>query len=928
MAFKNNFIDTPRYPRPFAEAVNGAFSALFEGLSPSQKTRRAIRGLIQPPPDGWDAPALNQDGKPVKSRNGNVLSWIVALETYIRDSFFHDPNVNDKFEPGVARIAYTDLGMWPENVEDYTDTPRVPRDALIPQFRAILRMLSGAHSDEYDFDLNGMTLDDMVERFGNRRNAEEVDDTEDTGHTDYEIVRIDTPEQAAEYRDCWEDNPGSLWCIVDDPAYFRRYTKRGKNTQYFLLAPGYRDVKPEPGKDAPKDRYGLSMIGVTVGPDGSVEDCCTRWNHQFGGSDHTLSEKELSQILGRPFRTLCPPSSEIAARRTPSAESIIARLDAGENPETIYDSGMFIRTSDELGGLAMRYNVDDDEHTVTLFVDKKSLRPIWPLDLYEYFRLDDECIVGVTLSDETDAYGEDIKVYWLLRRDGEMCGLGSSDMEDTDDESTLLHAEITDAHKTCIPGVYRLEGGYNNGGTEVLVSRDFQQQTDWHYEIDIYENDHIIACDLDRDYNKYDRNDGSPQVIFYKDSKDMLELLGPEAFDKMHGEELVKLYAEYPDNGRINIAFQLDSRVYAISHGKLAEIASDVNELDTIDTSRLEGLLYIEYDGPKYDILDINGDTPRFIQRGLSSIDDSGIYSTEEGTQNMLAGDGSSHFKDNWAEIEPPTKAISPMDAYVARLHDGKGNVYFYDRNEQTMVYDKPLPDGKDILPYTGELYTMTLDDGKVAIFSLDGEQRSPEFARVSLQQYPFLGTVVELDEGDDHRRAIVDIRTGKFIATDLVRIELVSTTWPNAAGMLSAAASKVPLVRKDSSPYAQVYVLVRADNKATVAAFHSLVWKLAPFGWVDKLSFFRDIPLVCVDDRVYDLELGQFSPWPKDETIKRIDDITKAYTDEHGKSSDCMLDAKNAMHAVGNWIKWSEQTYAMHKQFREELERKYGGRR
>ena len=881
-------IDTPSYPRPFTEAVNGAFSALFEGLNPSQKTRRAIRNLIQPPPDGWDSPAQTPDGTEVVSRRGNVLSWIVALETYIRDTFLHDPNVNEKFEPGIARIAYNDLGLWPENVEDYTDTPRVPCTEMIPQFRSIIRMLSGAHADEYDFDLNGMTLQDMVARFGKVQSAEDYDDTEDTGHTDYEIVRIDSFAEAEKYSDCWNNNPRSRWCIVDDPSYFRRYTKRGKNTQYFLLAPGYKDVPPVPGPDAPKDKYGLSMIGVTVGPTGTVEDCCTRWNHSHGGTDHSLTKQELSQILGRPFSLLCPPADS-SEERNPSyltAAAINRRLDAGEKPDQIFNPSK-LSTPGILGGSVAMYSVECDDADRFIILDKDTMRPIWNLELYDYTGLDEDCIMGTTLGDDTDEFGDDVREYWLLRRDGAMCKLGSSDY---DDEDTLLGEEITDACRFGPLGVYLLKADNRDDAYITLVTRDFKQITGWQYDIDLYEEDHIIACDLDREYDRYDRN-GSPYVLWYHEGE-YSELIGPSANSRMGDNGYGKIYVEIPEKKRINIIFQTADRVFAIIHGNMSQVGNDgVQELDRVDRSNLDGILSIGYEGDIYDIINFKADPPRIVQSGLIWLGPGGVYRNEDGTMNILDDYGEPFFDHDWAKIDTEQMNNRPIDEWFINLHDGKGNVYCFDVSRMCMVYDRPLPEGNGICPYTEELYVRELENGKHAIFSLDGQQRSPEFERFMTNPCTTLSSVVTTggDVGGENIKAIVDVSTGKFLATDIVGMTHINTAWPKATDILQDKACKLPLFKQYIMRNAAIYLLERTDSKAkyTIAASLGGVWLIAPFGWLPhlpKLPF--GLPLVGLelDDNpgpdgdykvYYDLNTGRILPWHK----KDIMTLLVAYT-------------------------------------------------
>ena len=100
--------------------VMEAATALFEGLTPQQKTRRTIRQLLPPPPNGWDAIAVDEQGNPLLTAdNHNQMSIINCLEYHIRSIFFHDGRSNPKFEPGIARIAYTEIGVWPEDLPDW-----------------------------------------------------------------------------------------------------------------------------------------------------------------------------------------------------------------------------------------------------------------------------------------------------------------------------------------------------------------------------------------------------------------------------------------------------------------------------------------------------------------------------------------------------------------------------------------------------------------------------------------------------------------------------------------------------------------------------------------------------------------------------------------------------------------------------------------
>lgn len=89
------------------------------------------------------------------------------------------------------------------------------------------------------------------------------------------------------------------------------YTAEGDNIFYFCLKDGFENIQPEMGENCPKDEYGLSMIAVSVCPDGSLNTATCRWNHNNGGDDNIFTTEEISQIIGRNFyQTFLPPSPE------------------------------------------------------------------------------------------------------------------------------------------------------------------------------------------------------------------------------------------------------------------------------------------------------------------------------------------------------------------------------------------------------------------------------------------------------------------------------------------------------------------------------------------------------------------------------------------------------------------------------------------
>ena len=294
------------------KAINTAYTALFEGLTPQQKTRRALRQSLPTPPGGWDAPAVGESGTQLRtSENSRPMSFAECLEYNVRNLFFHDGGrSNPKFEPGVARIAYTELGLWPESLVDWTGKSHTPDWPKAKVLSSILRNITSSHANDYDFDLNGMTFEELSARFAHgSSDTGAVNEEADGSGCRYKVTWIPdfkTAQQYAKYT-----SGTQTWCLTEDRSQWNRYMKGNTVKMYICTRPGFEDVPGVPGDNCPLDEYGLSMIGVSVNPDGSLETCCTRWNHLHGGSDMAMDEAELCKVLNvRKLSDVCPPYTE------------------------------------------------------------------------------------------------------------------------------------------------------------------------------------------------------------------------------------------------------------------------------------------------------------------------------------------------------------------------------------------------------------------------------------------------------------------------------------------------------------------------------------------------------------------------------------------------------------------------------------------
>lgn len=181
----------------------------------------------------------------------------------------------------------------------------------IMNLNSTLRLVaSEAHVNEYNNDLNGLLCQELIKRFErglqqdleDRQNA--LGSEEFTVNNDYEIVKIPNFETANQYADY------TSWCVTQDPSMYSNYTYGCTGLFYFCLKHGFEDIPMEKGENCPLDEYGLSMIAVSVKKDGSCNTITCRWNHDNGGSDQVMDDKQLSNLIGRNFYEVFKPYTE------------------------------------------------------------------------------------------------------------------------------------------------------------------------------------------------------------------------------------------------------------------------------------------------------------------------------------------------------------------------------------------------------------------------------------------------------------------------------------------------------------------------------------------------------------------------------------------------------------------------------------------
>ena len=254
-----------------------------------------------------------------------------------------------KFLSGIARL-YLDGELSDGN--------------SIKSLNKVLKYISSdAHINEYDYNLNNMSLDDIVNRFesvamqDSEMSRINSDRKTFNRNEDYNIVRIPNFETASEYSDY------TSWCITRDDEMYSTYTNGGAGLFYFCLKNGFENVPKEQGENSPLDEYGLSMIAVSVDEDGEPNTITCRWNHDMGGNDSVMTKDELENLLGVNFYSTFKPytEEELMSKGIINRKLAVKMLADGADAEDIFDEIEECDNGFLLVGLNNKYSYIDTE---------------------------------------------------------------------------------------------------------------------------------------------------------------------------------------------------------------------------------------------------------------------------------------------------------------------------------------------------------------------------------------------------------------------------------------------------------------------------------------------------------------------------------------------------------------------------------------
>ena len=213
--------------------------------------------------------------------------------------------IRTKLRNDITNLRHKDTAKFTLGCTRLFFDKELKDEKSISLINEIIELIAKKHIDDYDQNLNDLSLDELYDDF-----KDEMDEIESKNKNDvnskeysnngYDIVPINSYEEAQSYyKYLFKDSP---WCLTHMPNMWNSYTRNGKNQIYFCLKDGYQDMTPPKQTGNPMDEYGLSMISVIVDEEGKLAYSTTRWNHaNHANGDHDLTVQEISDIVGVNF---------------------------------------------------------------------------------------------------------------------------------------------------------------------------------------------------------------------------------------------------------------------------------------------------------------------------------------------------------------------------------------------------------------------------------------------------------------------------------------------------------------------------------------------------------------------------------------------------------------------------------------------------
>ena len=201
-----------------------------------------------------------------------------------------------------------------------------------------LKLITIAHADEYDNNLNGMTANTLIGRFNTEVEIDYKSDVKAHNSTQfienkrYKIYRVDSFEKAKKF------SPYTSWCVTKNEESYNSYTGGGTGLFYFCIRDDFKMTNAVQTDGCPLNDYGLSMIATSVDEDGMCNTITCRWNHDNNGNDNIMTPMQLSKLIGRNYYQVFKPytKEELYAKGLVPTSDVQMLLDQGKKPSEIF----------------------------------------------------------------------------------------------------------------------------------------------------------------------------------------------------------------------------------------------------------------------------------------------------------------------------------------------------------------------------------------------------------------------------------------------------------------------------------------------------------------------------------------------------------------------------------------------------------------
>jgi hypothetical protein len=573
-----------------------------------------------------------------------------------------------------------------------------------------------------------------------------------------------------------------------------------------------------------------------IGPRGTLEHCCVRWNYSNGASDHELSADELSELLGRPLEVLCPPRERKEGEVDTYAELMSAIKKAGDPFSAYAANGGTVR---ELAGKAWpeyRYvTIELDGDATEILIHADTGMPV--INMYQEDTaveiLDDKAIL-VTMRGEEDEWGDVNCHYVLVTHGGQYTYLGPSDNNGYDGSEYFYN--ISEVSASGLPGLYSLSTDNDDFG-DLLIGPGGSEATHRHTTIDVYPQDSLVICDSgnmedwteDISDGSADSYDGLPEIMSYDRESGRLGFVLSPANDPP--PDFLETCTIGTD--RVNVLYNQGHDLILITGGQPRKIG-EINLRQYSDEIPLKDdsvFVFRMLDGT-YSIFSMK--RGEFLATDLEKRPRKGIYRRRGDEFEEIYTSGEPVLGGKYVHISYADKGPNRTPWHAGRLfignymHDDEtcectdrdGRTWLADTRDGKLIYDFPVKPGS--YPYSEH-----------AIVEPTGDSERP-YVIADLEGNP-------VTEPFTHTGTFVGRQQAIYIGTDLKRIMLVDgvTGRPESPWLVS--------LKEFASGYwsHDIYLAEREDRKLTL--YRQLPYsstssgipgtlKQADLGWVDDI--------------------------------------------------------------------------------------------